>query len=167
MSAADNKTPSRLLWGALLLTLAATAWVAASDEPSEPLAVPARKTLRLAAAPALGVMTPVVPPAYLRPPIEAAPEDLFGSAYPSPPEDVAPSAPAKPTMPAFPFTYAGKMIEDGRYTIFLTQGERNLAAHLGDVVDGVWRIQSIQPPTMGLRYLPLNTEVSIAIGETN
>lgn len=167
MNAADRKTPSRLLWGTLILTLAATAWVAASDEPSEPVAAPARKTARLAVATPPGEMPPEVPATYVRTPIEAAPEDLFGSAQPIPPEVEVPSAPAKPTMPAFPFAYAGKMIEEGRYTIFLTQGERNLAAHLGDVVDGVWRVQSIQPPTMRLLYLPLNTEVSIAIGETN
>lgn len=159
---------SRLIWVALALTLAATAWMASTDESAEALAVPARKTLRVPAPAAPEATNPSLDPdSFTRAPIEEAPAELFATEQDVAPEAEMPQTPVKPTTPAFPFVYAGKMIEEGQYTIFLSQGERNLALHAGEVIDGVWRIQSIQPPTMVLTYLPLKTEVSMAIGEKN
>lgn len=101
-----------------------------------------------------------------RPRIEGEPENLFpGDA---PPEEAAAAAPPpKPTTPPLPFSYAGKLVEEGNALVFLTQGNRNLAVRSGDVIDGVWRVESIRPPTMMMSYLPLKTVVPLVIGETN
>ena len=77
------------------------------------------------------------------------------------------SPPPKPTTPPLPFSYAGKLVEEGNALVFLTQGNRNLAVRSGDVIDGVWRVESIRPPTMMMSYLPLKTVVPLVIGETN
>ncbi len=163
MTAADRKRQA-LVWGALLATLAATAWVAASDDEGLDN-VPAIKPARAATTAPANVATSVT--AYQpRAPIEGEPQDLFPGDAP-PEEEAAPAPPPKPTTPPLPFGYAGKLVEDGNFTVFLTHGARNLTVHARDVIDGVWRVESIRPPTMVVSYLPLKTEVPLAIGEAN
>lgn len=150
-----------VMWAALLLTLAATVWVAASEPatddmpatPSQPHPVAARKSVATESA------------YQARAVIEHEPQEVFVGDPPPAPERPAP--PPKPTTPALPFRYAGKLIEDGKVMVFLSQDQRNLAVHAGDVIDDTWRVESIRPPTMTLVYLPLKTEVPLAIGEMN
>lgn len=165
MTAADRKRQA-LVWGALLATLAATAWVAASDDDggNSVLAIMPTHAVAGMKAPANVVISAS---AYQpRAQIESEPQDLFPGDAP-PAEEAAPLPPPKPTTPPLPFGYAGKLAEDGEFIVFLTHGTRNLAVHVGDVIDGAWRIESIRPPTMVVGYLPLKTEVPLAIGETN
>src|SRR3954469_12092305 len=75
--------------------------------------------------------------------------------------------PAPPQAPPLPFTYIGKMMEDGRIVVFLTQGERNFAVRSGDKLDNLYQIDDIKPTTMLLTYLPLNKQQSLAIGGAN
>ncbi len=166
MTKADKKR-QMLIWGALLATLAATAWVAASEDEGRD-AVSAIKPAR-SSAPTTALVNVSATPVLAYQPraiIESEPQDLFPGGAP-PEEKTAPAPPPKPTTPPLPFGYAGKLAEDGNFIVFLTHGTRNLAVHVGDVIDGVWRIESIRPPTMVVGYLPLKTEVPIAIGETN
>ena len=75
--------------------------------------------------------------------------------------------PAPPQAPALPFTYIGKMMEDGRIVVFLTQGERNFAVRSGDKLDNLYQIDEIKPTMMLLTYLPLNKQQSLPIGGAN
>ncbi|MEZ0238322.1 MAG: hypothetical protein ACAH06_09690 [Methylophilaceae bacterium] len=165
MTAAEKKKQP-LIWGALVLTLATTAWVAASDDAGqEDILVKPRP--RASSAIVDESRASATNLAYQpRPPIEGEPEDIFpGDA---PPEEIAAAAPPpKPVTPPLPFNYAGKLVEDGNALVFLTHGTRNLAVRSGDVIDGVWRVESIRPPTMMMGYLPLKTVVPLVIGETN
>lgn len=166
MSASENKRQP-LVWGGLVLTLAAAVWVAASDDAGQEslLVNPGHRVSPAVVRGEGGVSAEVL--AYRpRALIEGEPEDLFpGDALP---DEVAEPLPLpKPTTPALPFSYAGKLVEDGNALVFLIHGNRNLAVRTGDVIDGVWRIESIRPPTMILAYLPLKTVVPLVIGETN
>jgi hypothetical protein len=63
-----------------------------------------------------------------------------------------------------PFTYAGKVAEGGRLVVFLLDGEKSHAVQLGDVIEDVWKIKSITPPTMTLKNIPLKVEIQMEIG---
>jgi hypothetical protein len=68
------------------------------------------------------------------------------------------------TLPANPFVYAGKIIEDGTLVVFLIDGEKSHAVKSGDVIEDIWKIKSITPPTMTLKYIPLKFEILMEIG---
>lgn len=178
MAAARN---NRLLWIVLALTLAATLWLAMGEQQdTEPLVSPRRSAASLAGiarSPAAGdVAGGVTGHAQLdaqseswalprRAQINAVPGSLFSD---SPSASVAArqasAAAAAPEMPALPFIYAGKLKQDGHYAVFLLAAERSLAVHEGEVLEGVWRIRSIRPPRMTVRYLPLQQDAVMEIG---
>jgi hypothetical protein len=95
--------------------------------------------------------------------------DLFtGRSWvpPPPPAPVAaPAPPPEPTAPALPFAYIGMMeSEDAKPVVYLSRGERLLAVSEGDVIDQVYRIQSLSTHRIVLVYLPLGKEQALAIG---
>ncbi|WP_232219932.1 hypothetical protein [Pseudogulbenkiania sp. MAI-1] len=92
-------------------------------------------------------------------------KDIFArqSWYVPPP----PPKPAPPAPPPLPFTYLGKVIDGGQVTVFVTQGDRNLAVKTGDVIDGTYRVDAIAPPMMTLTFLPLSMQQSLEIGGAN
>ncbi|MCB5183830.1 hypothetical protein LG201_01270 [Methylobacillus gramineus] len=68
-------------------------------------------------------------------------------------------------IPPLPFTYAGKLEDNGQFTVFLSMGDKNYSVKTGDVV-GEWKVRSIAPPKMILSYLPLRAEVPLMIGDS-
>jgi hypothetical protein len=69
-----------------------------------------------------------------------------------------------PPPPPVPFTYMGKMLEDGETVVFLTRGDRNYVVRKGATLDGQYRVDAIGPRTMVLTYLPAKAKQSLAIG---
>jgi hypothetical protein len=70
----------------------------------------------------------------------------------------------KPRPPPLPFKYSGRMIEDGRTTVFLAQQDRNRPVKSGDLLDNTWRVDAIDATTMTFTYLPLNESQTLALG---
>jgi hypothetical protein len=68
------------------------------------------------------------------------------------------------SLPNNPFVYAGKIIEDGALVVFLIDGNKSHAVRTGDVIEDTWKIVSITPPTMILKYMPLKIELQMEIG---
>jgi hypothetical protein len=66
--------------------------------------------------------------------------------------------------PPLPFTYMGKMLEDGKTLVFLTRGDRNYVVRKGATLDGLYRVDEIGARTMELTYLPAKVKQSLAIG---
>jgi hypothetical protein len=66
-----------------------------------------------------------------------------------------------------PFTYMGKMDENGELTVFLTKGEVPYVAKVGSVLDGQYRVDSIQPPMVEFTYIPLGQKQILNIGISN
>src|SRR5450830_157683 len=164
------------IWLALACTLAATAWVSSNgSQPAETLLGPNHahspeiKTTRpsqlepdvteLTVSSAFGGLE--------RTQITSEPHDLFGIDHRVSDQEKAQAQLTAQQMPPMPFIYAGKLMEGDQYTVFLIEGERNLAVHSGDVIDQVWRVKSIHPPQMLLSYLPLKVDATLDIGESN
>lgn len=75
-----------------------------------------------------------------------------------------PPPPPKPQAPPLPFAYMGKLVEDGRVTVFLTNGERNWIVRAGDTVEGAYRVDAIEEQAVALTYLPLGIRQTLATG---
>ena len=69
--------------------------------------------------------------------------------------------------PALPFTYVGKLVEEGKLTVFLSNQDRNYTVKEGDVIDETYHVDVLQAPTMTLTYLPLKIQQTLQIGEAN
>lgn len=82
---------------------------------------------------------------------------------PAPPS----SPPPPPAPPPLPFTYLGTLLEDGKLTVFLTRQDQNYAVKPGDTVDGMYRVDSVEPQRVVFTYLPLNLQQSLATGNVN
>ena len=98
-------------------------------------------------------------------------KDLFAAkswyVAPPPPPVVAyvPPPPAPPAAPPLPFSYMGKVAEEGqaRSIFFLVKGDRLYAVAEGDVIDNIYRVEGISAGQLGLRYLPLDIRQSIPV----
>lgn len=82
---------------------------------------------------------------------------------PPPPPPPAPPPPA-PTAPPLPYSYVGKAQEKGAWEVFLARGNETLIVRNQMVLDGVYRIDAIAPPTLKITYLPLNQVQQLNIG---
>jgi hypothetical protein len=99
----------------------------------------------------------------------AAGSDAFGSRDwtpppPPPPKPVPAPPPPPPTAPPLPFTVLGKAVANGEWEVFLARGSETLIVHNKTVIDGMYRIDAIAPPSMTLTYLPLNQVQQLNIG---
>jgi hypothetical protein len=91
---------------------------------------------------------------------------------PPPPPNVvapvlAPPPPPPPMAPPMPFTYLGKALDDGGWEVFLARAEQIYIVRGQTVMDGVYRVETIAPPTLSLTYLPLNQVQQINIGASD
>ena len=162
-----------MLGGSLAITLVLAGWPGAGDEGSSAVVevVPrTRATVKQDSAPALLAMSidDTLPRGQSEEDADKEVRDIFArqSWYvpPPPPKPVPPPPPAPPPLP---FSYLGKVIDGNQITVFVTQGDRNLAVKTGDVIDGIYRVETIAPPMMTLTYMPLNMQQSLEIGGAN
>ncbi|MCK4124665.1 secretion system X translation initiation factor [Ralstonia pseudosolanacearum] len=121
--------------------------------------------------------TPRARLAALRPPLSPESEnDPFTvlSWLPPPPPPPAAAAPAPeppppPSAPALPFVYLGMLNpEAAKPQVFISSGDRLLIVSPGDVIDGVYRFESIAATEARFTYLPLNQRQVMSVqGEGN
>jgi hypothetical protein len=93
-----------------------------------------------------------------------APKSWRAPARPAPPV-AAPGPPPAPQAPALPFTYLGQLQEDGRTVVFLAAQGSNYPVRVGDSVLDAYRVERITERAVTLRYLPLDLEQTLPIGE--
>ena len=100
-------------------------------------------------------------------------QDVFGRRdwNPPPPPPAAstampppPPPPPPPSAPPLPFTYLGKAVSAGSWEVFLAIGDKTYIAKDKMVIDGIYRVDAIVPPTLTLTYLPLNQVQQLNIG---
>ena len=60
----------------------------------------------------------------------------------------------------------GKLAEQGQFSVFLTRNGKPYVARPGDVLDGQYRVDAIDPPVLELTYLPLAQKQTLNIGTT-
>lgn len=84
---------------------------------------------------------------------------------PPPPPPAPPPPPPQPTAPPFPYTFVGSYAPGGDPPVFfLSRGDRVVDAHVGDLLDGVYRFESAAGGQLVFVYLPLDTRQSLAAG---
>jgi hypothetical protein len=84
-----------------------------------------------------------------------------------PPPPLKPLPPPPPAAPPMPFTYLGKKIEAGSWEVFLARGDQTFIVHEQSVVEGIYQIDAIKPPTLTVTYLPLKQVQTLTIGGTD
>jgi hypothetical protein len=100
-----------------------------------------------------------------RTPAPAAREDLFEPRSwrpPAPPPRFVP--PPKPTAPALPFSYLGRITENGTTKVFLKKGDELLVARENQEIDGSYRVEAIDDGRIAFLYLPLHARQELLIG---
>lgn len=75
------------------------------------------------------------------------------------------AAPEAPQAPPLPLRLLGRMTENGVQVLFLTWNDLHLAAHVGDVIEETYRLESIAGGQAEFVYLPLKIKQSLSVGE--
>lgn len=100
--------------------------------------------------------------------LERAAPGTAPAADPFAPKDFTPrqaqqaAAPAKPEAPPLPFRYLGKLIEDGKLSVFLANGEESLAVTAGARI-GDYRVDKVTEHEVQFTYMPLKTKQSLPL----
>lgn len=100
------------------------------------------------------------------PSADALPRNLFSAHNwnPPPPHPLPVTAPV-PVPPPLPYSFLGKKLEGDLWEIYLNRGEQTLIVRQGQVLDGIYRVDKIEPPTLALTYLPLDQVQILPIGD--
>lgn len=90
--------------------------------------------------------------------------DPFTSKSWTPPPKASP--PPVPTVPPFPFTFLGKLGQQGAEPkVFLMRGEQLYTVRRGDVLDGAYRVDAIGENGIDVTYLPLDKHQDVAYAD--
>jgi hypothetical protein len=83
----------------------------------------------------------------------------------APKSAVPEKAAARPTAPAFPYKYAGwsKEGRQAKPTVYLSKGADLFYAEAGEVLDGVWKIQSIAEERLQVSFLPDGQQFAVPL----
>ncbi|MGM9482595.1 hypothetical protein ACS5PN_15490 [Roseateles sp. NT4] len=152
-----------VLGGALVATLAATAWFA--TRPEEEVAAVAAAPARRPAAAASAVVAKAAPTVDGRLPWAEAPASQLAAWQPPPPPPpppapppVAAAPPPPPVAPPAPYQMIGRVVEgEGAKAVevaLLTSPNKALSARRGDVLDGQWRVEQVSDSGVRLTWLP-------------
>lgn len=162
-----------MLGGALLLTLAASAWLGLDMDQAEDggdVVAPAKPSSAKRgitprhAAPALSLPVLAQVRAGSRPQDETGrqADDVFEPhswfVAPPPPPRPAEAAAVVPVPPPLPFTYLGSVQDGGQTVVFLAKGQRLFTVRKGEVFDGQYRLEDEGKGRIELVYLPLNVK---------
>jgi hypothetical protein len=76
-----------------------------------------------------------------------------------------PPPPPEPTAPPLPYAFLGSFTPDGEPAVyFLARGDRVIDVHVGDRVDGVYRLESAAGGQLVFVYLPLDVRQTLTAG---
>lgn len=154
--------PRRLvLFGALGLSLAATAWFAVEDDDGATAPEASQRPARTASTGTLATATPRSRGDWPAPDPQAraawgevAPVAAGPALPPAAPAEAADEPPAPPAPPPFPYQFVGRM-SDGATRAILTNALRTAVVGVGEVVEGQWRVDAVDAGGLRLTYLPL------------
>jgi hypothetical protein len=175
-----------LLWAPLLAVAAWLAFFGDKSPSGAAASVPAKAMVAAvprpaSAAPAAGVrmggagqeLAQLVPREQLLPAAAAAAagasqlRDPFSArSWTPPPPPPAPVQAAAPVAPPLPYGFIGKKQEADHWEVFLMRGEQTFIAREGEVLEGVYRVDKIEPPALTFTYLPLGQVQTLPIGES-
>ena len=161
-----------VLAGALLVTVVAAVWPAGNRSDAPEVVAPVPRTAQPAAP---GGGHEIQMPALEAPARQHAlsgMQDLFDvtdwarPAAPPPAKTVRSIEPASPppaVAPPFPYTIAG-IIEDARGPmVVFTKQNQNYVVRVGEVLEQMYRVESVGPESATVTYLPLRTAQAIPL----
>ncbi len=93
------------------------------------------------------------------PPPKPAPEEVLAA------QRASELAAEPPRPPPVPFRYMGVVVRAGKATALLRIQERDFVVQAGEVVEGAYRVNGIEPTAVQLTYLPLSAEQSVPLYE--
>lgn len=164
--AATTKKRQWFLGGALILTLGAVAWASQfenSDAEATVASVSHKTTRHESDAEAAQQATPHIEPSAR---YSDSVKDIFALPVSQPPPVQMPQEIIEPAAPPLPFTYMGRVVENGSEAIFLATAQQNYMARSGDVLESHYRIDSIGDGQVVFTYLPLKSVQTLEIGES-
>lgn len=155
---------SRFVWFALAATLLACWWVEHAEEPPVPNTVAQGHKRQGSLAQVLPLGKP--PPVTVVPVItrvdreEDAAVNLFAALEP-PSNDTA-----ELEMPTAvnPYTYAGRLQQAGRWTIFLTDGQQQYVLQAGDHFADGWQVRLLDQQKIVLQHAAERFEIRLDNG---
>ncbi|MDQ1919525.1 hypothetical protein [Massilia pseudoviolaceinigra] len=174
-------TPRHLAMGAAVL-LAAGLLVFGDNSPDSGVTEAVERSAPKASGPRANAVVTAVPsePAILRlvarDTLIGDDDDAFGANTvfgsqnlnppppPPPVDNTPPPPPPPPSAPPLPFVYIGKAVGEGAWEVFLARGDKTYIVRNKMVIDGIYRVDAIAPPTLTLTYLPLNQVQQLNIG---
>lgn len=155
---------------ALLLVALGLAASVVSGREKRDLAEPARAPVREAPSAETAALADALDPARLRrAPVETEIADLFAPP-PSPAQPGSPavsSAPAAPVAPPLPFRYLARIVDGGRTTVFLANGEHHYPVEPGQVIDRAYRVERVTGTAVTFIHLPSGTRQVLAVPALN
>ena len=183
----------RLRWAVLGVLLAAATWLAWFGDKTPPGATARLAQPALAPGPAAVAQgaqalqrsrtaaTPqaveALQPRTAQPGEAGAPvADLFSNAAwrvapalalapaPAPAAVVAALVAEATPVPAQPYRLIGKKFELDAWAVFLGRNEMSFIVGAGDTLEGAWRVQRIEPPTLTLVHLASGQQQTLDIG---
>jgi hypothetical protein len=90
--------------------------------------------------------------------------DLFAGAQPVRPRE-KPQAPVvveKPVAPPFPYKFGGRLVTgNGAPLLFLQKGTELVAIKKGEILDGVWRVESLTDDRIEVSFVPLGERLAL------
>lgn len=173
MRAPRSSVPLAVLSVIALALLFGRAAGTGNDEPAavvEPAVRDAATVRDAASAPAARGDAAHV--AVLARPRRAADEpvvDLFSGRSWAPPPPSAPAAappppPPAPTAPALPYAYLGRVeAPDEKTVVYLARGDRMVTATEGEVIDQIYRVESLGESEIVLTFMPLGQKQILRI----
>lgn len=69
-----------------------------------------------------------------------------------------------PQIPSLPFVFIGKQFDGAKWQVFLMKGNDTLVVREGESIGSEYRVEKIKLPTLTFRYLPLDMEQQLFIG---
>ncbi|KXB31753.1 hypothetical protein AT959_05215 [Dechloromonas denitrificans] len=75
-----------------------------------------------------------------------------------------PPPPAKPKAPPLPFQYLGQLHEDGEQRVFINHQGRHLVIKAGDVIGGMYVVETLTAGQVVFVYLPLGEKQTLPTG---
>jgi hypothetical protein len=77
----------------------------------------------------------------------------------------AAAAPEAPSAPPLPFSYLGRITQDGKTEVFVLRGEDLIGIAAGRKIDDQYRVDAISESSISFTYLPLKMQQSLELGE--
>lgn len=75
-----------------------------------------------------------------------------------------PPPPAKPKAPPLPFQYLGQLHENGEQRVFINHQGRHLVIKAGDVIGGMYAVETVTAGQVVFVYLPLREKQVLPTG---